>query len=140
MLSLRAEVLSEENYYYLIDSAVAELGAATLRNWNRWEQFFVEHEELALQPLKELITSDGEHLLVDNFSRMPQTYAQEVIRIKHLLREHDLYATQRVSRLEVKLGANIRGSEASYVSNAIMFLGFFAIFALIVHLGRRFAP
>ena len=139
-LSLRKEVFSEDNYYALIDGAVEYLGPALQRDWQRWETFFTENEAMTLQPLTEEKASDGSEVSVGKFSRAAQTHAQEVIRLKYILREHDLYMRHQLSRLEVDIGASqIRGREASYVENGLLFLGVLVLLIFIIQKARKYA-
>lgn len=136
-LELRVHVLNEENYRRLIDDAVAYLGPAAGRDWARWEPYFIEHSELQLQPVSTQAFWNSDETV--SFYRNAQSHAEEVNRIRYLLREHDIYMGHDLAYLNAEIGAEMRGAEASYVRNTWMFLAFLTGLAITIHFVRRYA-
>ena len=121
--------LSVRNLMNLIDSAVKYLGPAQARDWARWEYIYQYDPLMILEPV---ISMDA-----DKPSRLRQTesYEQEIIKLKYVLREHSLQIADAIPLLYVE--DNLITEEDDYTRNTILFTIFFIIFLVSIALARR---
>lgn len=81
---LRKGIFSEQNVLSFIDSTVAYLGNASKRDRSRWREVYKEKHMLA--PAEE-----GHGYIID---RNRETYAEELVRLKDMVRGHGLWLDQ----------------------------------------------
>lgn len=136
---LRTDVLNEDNFNKLIDEALAYLGPAVTRDWWRWSYYYNVTDGVELQPVAQEPLAGTGQTEEAALARSAQNHQQELIRIRYLLREHDIYTAYAIAYLDADLGPTLHGAEAAYVRNTWLFLLFLAVLALVVHYVRRYA-
>lgn len=138
-IAARQNVLNQAHYYALIDDAVAQLGDAALRDWHVWDAYFAENPDTQPQPVDTFTYLHADVRSAAQFSRAPKTHAQEVVKLKYLLRDHDINMAYQFSQLETNAGSDLKGTESSYVRNTWWFVAFLAVLFLSIRIGHRYA-
>lgn len=113
----------------LIDSTVEYLGAAQTRDWARWEHVY------QYDPFMTLENASSKN--AGNPSRQRQTgsYEEEITKLKYILQEHSLQIAEAIPLLYSE--DNLIAAADNYERNIMLFIIFFAVFAVTIVLARR---
>lgn len=138
-IALRQRVLNQSHYYDLIDDAVAQLGDAAIRDWHVWEGYFQKNPDTLPEPVDVFTYFNAASRSVPEFSRAPKTHAQEIVKLKYLLRDHNINMAYQFTQFEINAGSDLKGTESSYVRNTWWFIAFLVLLLITIRIGHRYA-
>ena len=138
-IAAQQNVINQAHYYELIDDAVEQLGDAAIRDWHTWASYFEENPDTQPQPTDVFTYYNADDVSVSDFARAPQTHAQEVVKLKYLLRDHNINMAYQFTQFETNAGSDLKGTESSYVRNSWWFLAFLVVVLISIRIGHRYA-
>lgn len=137
-ITLRQDVFNQSHFYEIIDDAVAQLGDAATRDWHVWAQYFEENPETLPEPVDTFTYLSFDSRSVSSFSRAPKTHAQEIVKLKYLLRDHNINMAYQFTQFETVAGSDLKGTESSYVRNTWLFIAFLVVLFITIRIGQRY--
>lgn len=131
-LLLRSSVLEESYLRQLVTDAAAYVEPAVQRDWGRWDSY----RKYKLSPVTEIELKDDTTKVVEPFIRDAATYKEEILRLKHTLREHSLEMAVAITRFE--FSEQEISKEIVLNSNPIWPICFLIAFFWLVRFARRY--
>lgn len=126
---LRRGPLSPERVGGMVDAIAGELGPALARDWVRWgAEYAGDDGPFALAPY---VDAQGESRI-----RQTHSYDEELVKIRHLLREQDAFFLQGVTNLE-RAGADLFDHATSGNRQAGLAIAAIIAFLILTHLLTR---
>lgn len=95
-LDLRMDALCEDNLMRLVKEGAAAVAPAVDRDWARFNQY----RHVVLAPLQEIEMDDETTERVYPYDRQTKTYDEELLKISHVLREHNLHTAINITRFD----------------------------------------